>query len=364
MALPTPQPSQPRNFFERLLYEVRQEFQGRKRPQPVPPKAPLVQISHQPHFEILPLGSRSGDIDGNLSAYMVRALPLNEAILCDAGTLGGGLKFCEAAGALADIPLPHTPANRAESDAPLSVAGRVLTETIRAYCISHAHLDHVAGLVLTSPDDVPKPIYMLPPTQELISAHLFNNQIWGNMGDKGPAPQIGKYHYQAMETGTGLGVPGTGFTLQAWPLAHANLTSTAFELRHSGHSVLYLGDTAPDQPDSPGALHALWEAVAPRIKNGTLSTILIETTYPNTQPADKLRSHLTPQLLLATLHDLAAVCGGRHALRGLTVIITHVKETFAALPENPQKAIQRELEEGNNMGIRFIMAQQATRYLV
>ena len=37
----------------------------------------------------------------------------------------------------------------------------VLKIYIKAYLISHAHLDHVAGLLLNAPDDAPKTIYGL-----------------------------------------------------------------------------------------------------------------------------------------------------------------------------------------------------------
>ena len=43
-----------------------------------------------------------------------------------------------------------------------SVIGHVLKSEIKGYLISHAHLDHVQGLVIASPDDSNKTIYSLP----------------------------------------------------------------------------------------------------------------------------------------------------------------------------------------------------------
>lgn len=314
-------------------------------------------IDSDPHFEILALGSRSGVIDGNLSAYMIRPLDLNEAVLCDAGTLGGGLKLAQANGALDDIPLPL------DNNSPLDRAGRVLTETLRAYCISHAHLDHVAGLVLTSPDDTPKPIYALPTTRELISKNLFNNKIWGNQGNRGSKPALGKYTYCDMSPGETQDVPGTSLSLRAWPLSHGNLTSTAFLVRSGEKEILYLGDTEADHPDGEHQLRDLWKHVAPSIRAGRLKAIMIETTYPNSQPRDQLRAHLTPELLMENLHLLAKECGGRHHMRGLKIIVTHVKETFAR-DARPVETINHELDDANDLGVRFLMARQGQRYLV
>ncbi|QDH15333.1 3',5'-cyclic-nucleotide phosphodiesterase [Oecophyllibacter saccharovorans] len=314
-------------------------------------------VDPNPHFEILALGSRSGIIDGNLSAYMIRPLNRNEAVLCDAGTVGNGLKLAQASGALDDIPLPPDP------DSPLDLAGRVLTETIRAYCISHAHLDHVAGLVLTSPDDTPKPIYLLPQTRKLIAENLFNNEIWGNMGNMGARPALGKYTYRDMTPGEVQEIPHTSFRLQAWPLSHGNLTSTAFLLDSDGQKLLYLGDTQHDQAGGEHQLLTLWHHVAPTIRARRLHGLMIETTYPNSQPVTQLRAHLTPRLLLASLHQLADICGGERPLEGLNVICTHVKETFAR-DAHPVETIEKELNEGNDLGVHFLMARQGERYLV
>ncbi|MXV36709.1 MULTISPECIES: MBL fold metallo-hydrolase [unclassified Saccharibacter] len=309
-----------------------------------------------PDFEIIALGTRSGVIDGNLTSYMVRPLGRNEAVLCDAGTLGHGLKIADQNGSLDDIPIMP--------DSPLSRAGHVLKQTIRAYLISHPHLDHMAGLILTSPDDTPKPIYGLPSTLNALSAHLFNNEIWGNQGDRGAEPVIGKYRYQEMESGIAQTIADSDLTIRAWPLKHGPITSTAFLIETGGKAVLYLGDTEADKPENDEQhLHELWKAVAPLVKEQRLKAIVMEATYNNDHPESALAGHMTPQHVLDSLRDLALVCGGRHHVRGLKVLITHVKETFQ-LAEDPVTHIARELNDGNDMGIYFLMAKQGERYLV
>ncbi len=316
---------------------------------------PVTFTDAHPHFEVIALGVRSGVADGNLSSYLIRPLGTNEAVLCDAGTLGHGLKRAEAVGALNDIPIMP--------NSTLSRAGHVLKQTIRAYLISHAHLDHVAGLVLTSPEDTPKPLYALSQTNAILAENLFNNRVWGAMGDKGPKPRIGKYTYHNMEPGQSHTLQDTTMNITAWPLSHASTTSTAFLIQQKGSAILYFGDTQADQPDGPQNLHNLWEAVAPLVQNNTLNTIIIGVTYPDTHPDDALCGQLRPKDLLASLRELGHICGGRHHIRGLRVIISHVKETFHD-GECPTRQIYRDLQDGNDIGVHFLMAEQSARYLV
>lgn len=310
-----------------------------------------------PDFEIIALGTRSGVDDGNLTSYMIRPLGRNEAVVCDAGTLGNGLKIADAKGSLDDIPVMPNSA--------LSRAGHVLKQTVRGYLISHAHLDHLAGLVFTSPDDNSKPIYALPTVREQISKHLFNNKIWGNQGNRGSKPSLGKYHYTDMTPGQPQIIPQTEISVRAWPLTHGGWTSTAFLVETNNKAVLYLGDTEADHPDGSGEqhLHHLWKDIAPLVREKRLNAIIMEATFDDTRPDDALNGHMTPKHVLQSLRDLALECGGRHHVRGLKVLITHVKETFM-MDDNPAQRIARDLNDGNDMGIYFLMAEQGERYLV
>ena len=101
-------------------------------------------------FDLVVLGALGGIQDGNLSASLIHPHGDNRGVTCDAGTLVNGLRVAEEKGAFADVTVP--------ADSPQSRVGYMLTNAIKGYLISHAHLDHVAGLIVASPDDSKKPI--------------------------------------------------------------------------------------------------------------------------------------------------------------------------------------------------------------
>ena len=105
-------------------------------------------------FDLVVLGALGGIQDGNLSASLIHPHGDNRGVTCDAGTLVNGLRVAEEKGAFASVTVP--------ADSPQSRVGYMLTSVIKGYLISHAHLDHVAGLIVASPDDSKKPIYALP----------------------------------------------------------------------------------------------------------------------------------------------------------------------------------------------------------
>src|SRR5258708_36713171 len=75
-------------------------------------------------FDIVSLGALGGIQDGNLSANLIRPHDDDRAVTCDAGTLVNGLRVAGETGGL---------------------------DRIKGYLISHAHLEHVAGLIIASP---------------------------------------------------------------------------------------------------------------------------------------------------------------------------------------------------------------------
>jgi 3',5'-cyclic-nucleotide phosphodiesterase len=112
-------------------------------------------------FDVVALGARGGIQDGNLSAFMIAPRGDKRAVTCDAGALVNGLRVAEEKGVFDDVTVPE--------DSPYDRIGHVLTQQIKGYLISHAHLDHIAGLIVASPDDSKKPIYGLSSVNERIA---------------------------------------------------------------------------------------------------------------------------------------------------------------------------------------------------
>ena len=285
-------------------------------------------------FKIVPLGVKGGIDESNLSAYMVAASGTNDYICLDAGTLHYGIE-------------------KAVGNKVFSIpAEQVLKQYIKGYFISHAHLDHIAGLIINSPDDTAKTIYGLASCIATIKTHYFTWESWANFTDEGEAPLLKQYHYQVLIPDSITNIKNTGMTVKAFPLSHSNLTSTAFLINSRDAYLLYLGDTGPDQIEKSQNLHILWQAIAPLIKSKQLKAIMIETSFPDEQPDKTLFGHLTPHWLMTEMSDLAGLTGN-DALKGFNVIVTHVKPPQASIDK-----IKTQLKAENTLQLNLIFPEQ------
>lgn len=303
-------------------------------------------------FDILVLGARGGVQDGNLSAYMIMPYGDHHAIMCDAGTLVNGLNVSDHLGKLNDFSV--------ENKTPLTPTGYMLHHVIQGYLISHAHLDHIAGLAISAPDDTPKPLYALQSTVDDLSHSVFNWRIWPNFADQGSAPFLKTYTYHPLIPAQPLPLQNTAMEVTAWPLSHGPVISTAFLIKSGSNALLYLGDTGPDSVENTHRLKTLWHAVAPDVQNHQLKAIIIESSYDNSRPDKTLFGHMTPRWVLKSLHDLAQETGKATSLQGLTVLISHIKYTLTT-GKKIQDTIKRELDAENDLGVKFVIAEQGLR---
>ncbi len=299
-------------------------------------------------FDVTVLGARGGIEDGNLSAFMIAPHGKAEAVTCDAGALVNGLRIAEQTGALDQVKVP--------SGSPYTRVGYVLAEQIKGYLISHAHMDHLAGMVIASPDDSKKPIYGLASVYQRISQNYFNWDAWPNFATTGKEPRLGKYELRDLAPGARTEIAGTAMSVTAFPLSHGGAESTAFMIESGDDVLLCLGDTGPDPVENGTALQTVWDAAAPALKEKRLKGIIIEVSYTNAQPDKSLFGHLTPAWLQKSLGDLEARAGAG-ALKDLPVVISHVKYSLKK-GETPQQTIERELEQGNSLGVKYIIPEQ------
>lgn len=304
-------------------------------------------------FSVVVLGCEGGLAEGNLSAYLVTTPEMKGSyVALDAGTILEGLRSAQRRKSFADCQPPK--------DSPVSPEGWVLREGIKGYLLSHAHADHVSGLVIDSTDDSAKPLVGLASTCDYLRDHVFNWKTWPNFGNEGERP-LGKYTYERI-------VPGqkgelAGLPYQAFLLSHSHgYPSTAYLLSTDKGSLLYCGDTGPDEVEGAPRLRELWQAVAPLVRQGRLKGIFLECSFPDGRKPEELFGHLTPEWMMKELTALANEvdpANPERALKGLKVVVTHIKPALEG--PSPREQIRAQLTERNSLGVTFIFPEQGQR---
>ncbi|MFC0183072.1 3',5'-cyclic-nucleotide phosphodiesterase [Pseudarcicella hirudinis] len=286
-------------------------------------------------FHVVPLGVKGGTDESNLSSYMLAPADTRTYICLDAGTIYSGIDKAVANGVF-------------KASTPY-----VLKKYIKGYLISHAHLDHVSGLIINSPADSSKTVYATADCMKMMENHYFNDETWANFGDEGKGVHLKKYHFQTLELAKETPLENTGMTVQAFPLSHINpYQSTAYLVNSNGNYILYLGDTGPDEVEKSDKLRQLWQKVAPLVQNKSLKGIFIEVSFPTEQPDKFLFGHLTPKWLMNEMNVLAGFAG-KDAVKGLNVIITHLKP-----PLSSELKIKEQLKAQNPLGLEIIFPEQ------
>jgi 3',5'-cyclic-nucleotide phosphodiesterase len=290
----------------------------------------------QTSFSIIPLGVKGGIDESNLSAYMIAPQGSDEYVCLDAGTLHYGIEKAIQAKLLQ------------------GTAGEVLRKNIKGYLISHAHLDHLAGMIINSPDDSSKNIYGLDYCLEVLKDKYFTWKSWANFANEGDKPALGKYHYAVLTPGIETPLQNTGMQVTAFSLSHSNpYQSTAFLVRNKEAYVLYLGDTGADSVEHSDKMHQLWQQVAPLLKDKKLKALFIEVSFSNEQSDKQLFGHLTPHWLMEELQNLASLSGAE-ALNNFPVVITHIKPGG-----NREQMIPKQLQAYNPLHVKLIIPEQA-----
>ncbi|KTD47639.1 MBL fold metallo-hydrolase [Legionella quateirensis] len=301
-----------------------------------------------PVFEIVPLGVYGGLKDGNLSAYLLKEIGSENYTALDGGTLVNGLE------AAVEKQSVH---NKNIKD--------LLQNHIPAYLISHAHLDHLIGLVMAQPElREQQTIMAREETMEALQKHIFNWSVWGNFGDRGEIPHLNYQHYQSMPLQQWLAIPNTDLRVKTFPLSHSGMPSSAFLIAYKTDYILYFGDTGPDSIEKSTNIENIWKEIAPLIRKKQLHAIMLECSFVNSQPDDKLFGHLKPSLFMSELRRLATMVNPldlRNSLRGLPVVVTHIKPglgDFAGSKEDTVIQIMNELSQDNDIGVELIKPEQ------
>lgn len=305
-------------------------------------------------FKVIVLGNHGGPRENNISGYLIAPNEANNFISLDAGSLLHGIYLAHKKNSFQEITI--------NSRNTLDVETEILQNHIKGYLISHAHLDHIAGLILNSTADTKKPIFGIDSTIDFIRDHLFNWRIWPNFGSEGKNPRLNQYQYHRLKPKKKIHIPDTDFTVEPFLLSHLDCCpSTAFLLEAFGLYVLYFGDTSPDSLESKNHMETIWKRVAPLIRQNKLRGIFLECSY--SQEETELFGHLNSKYMIEELSTLANFVNPKSpqtALTGLTIIVTHIKGARVNGITATQ-SIQQELETLNTLGVQFIFPEQGEK---
>lgn len=303
-------------------------------------------------FTIIPLGVNGGVTEGNLSSYLLAPAGKTDFVLLDAGTVVNGLLNPTTGKSLQQLGI--------KASTPPQLAGVMLNNYIKAYLISHAHLDHIAGLVLASPIDSKKNILGQQSTIDDLKTYIFNDKIWPNFSTTTVPSAKAKYSYVTLTLNQFITIPETSLQVMALPLNHNNTTSTAFLIQSENNYLLYFGDTGADAIEHSTNIQNIWQQISPLIKNHSLKAIFIEAFYSNSQADKMLYGHLTPHWLLLELEQLAKIVdpsNPQQALRGLPIVITHIKPVLGSKVSTGDIVLEQ-LKKHNDLGVTFINPMQ------
>lgn len=255
---------------------------------------------------VICLGEYGGVVTGNLSCYLLQVgVEDGKSIyIClDGGSLVDGLKVYNN--------------NKATSEPAITLS------QIKAYLISHAHLDHIVGLVIATPEifantfaRVPKP-YLIATTKvidEFKSA--FNDVLWPTiLYDSCFEPLPVEPNTSEIE------IPGiSGITISTDCVTHGEICgSTVFTITDTQNdkTVVYFGDvtdkdhisTAVDT-SAKAQLTSLWT----NYSSMDIVAVFIECAFSNGKQA--LYGHLDPESLKSELRQLT---------KPAVVFVTHRK---------------------------------------
>ena len=288
-------------------------------------------------FKVIPLGVKGGLDESNLSAYLVAANGSDQYICLDAGTIYKGLELA-AANKLFNSLNPSS----------------IQQQQIKGYFISHAHLDHTAGLIMNSPNDNTKNLYGLASVLEVFKKNYFTWSAWANFGNEGEAPILNKYTYQTLVPTKEIAIDNTDLFVTPFVLSHVQpYESTAFLVRHQNSYLLYLGDTGADKVEKSEQLAALWKAITPLVMKKQLKGIFIEVSFDNSVSEKALFGHLTPKLLIEEMGKLNQLSNGN--LKNTPLYVTHIKPC-----DGCEVKIKSEIQKANQIVLKISYPLQAT----
>ncbi|KAI0721499.1 cyclic-AMP phosphodiesterase [Cerioporus squamosus] len=367
-------------------------------------------------FDIVVVGCGGGPSEDNLSSYLLKAADAtweDGIVALEAGTplpfllnaprvdhatvhAGSGI------GALTrlldlhpDVFAPES--SEPEADVKITTAADVYSR-IRCYLITHAHLDHVNGLVLSA-GSVQGPAKLVHGTRKTLEgvASIFSGEIWPKLASWDDAEKPGtSLLLSPLSPEETYSSVAHDISVRMMPISHGQndgtpYPCTAFFIRNNStnREFLFFGDVEPDSVSSDPKNLEIWRAAAPKIPE-TLSAIFIECSWPLGRADDILYGHLGPEHLAQELTALAlevvssrqrartqgrsngarkkkkrnaeSLPSLRGALAGLRVYVIHCKDDLQKTYDKPIHEViagqVRELVDAKGLGAEIIAVEQ------
>ncbi|KAG6878798.1 hypothetical protein C0993_008097 [Termitomyces sp. T159_Od127] len=260
-----------------------------------------------PVFDLVVVGAGGGPDETNLSAYLFKP---HEAEWHD-GVLA--LEAGSAQGALAAI-LHQNPLLFSSRNSPTqkTYTASEIYSFLRCFLITHAHLDHISGLVMSA-GSLKGPRKRIYATKETLNdlENVFSDRIWPNLASWNEDDDDYKLLYSQLHIDNKYREIYPGISVRTMSINHGHNAkgrygSSAFFIRHNNqnHEFLFFGDVEPDTIAAEPRTINVWRAAAPKIPQ-IISAIFIECSWPSGRNDDTLYGHLNPAHLVNELVALA-----------------------------------------------------------
>ncbi len=167
---------------------------------------------------------------------------------------------------------------------------------IRHVFLTHAHLDHIAGLPLyldTAFDSLledPVHVYGRAETLDALDRHIFNDEIWPDFA-KLPTPDDPVLRYVVVTPGETIAVDGRAIRVVD---VHHSVPAVGYCLEDNGRVLAFSGDTMTNE--------TLWPVLN---SYPTLDVLVIEVSFPEARKQLAIQSgHYCPSMMIADLEKL------------------------------------------------------------
>ncbi|KAG6832733.1 hypothetical protein H0H92_012305 [Tricholoma furcatifolium] len=385
-----------------------------------------------PTFDLVVVGAGGGPDETNLSAYLFKPHDAewhDGTLALEAGSAQGALtavlrqdphlfsssnslfpKSYTAPEIYSFLRLELSSTSRASDTNDLS---------IRCFLITHAHLDHISGLVMSA-GSLRGPRKRVYATKETLHdlENVFSDRIWPNLASWNEGDEDYKLLYSQsvllsflslwtfiesdltrLHTDNQYTMIYPDISVRTMPINHGRnergfYGSAAFFIRHDIHDreFLFFGDVEPDELAPEPRTINVWRAAAPKIPQ-KLSAIFIECSWPSDRSDDTLYGHLNPihlvNELVALATEVVKIRKGEEsgvrtrpvrkkqkrsplsedelagALNHLRIYVMHCKDDLAGDPTRPMRNVIvsqiQDLVEKKQLGVEILAVKQGMR---